>query len=85
MANEHLSAAQFEHQTALIVAVVSQDSGTLTVSKKTEYQDAQWSFTAPSEGREEEFQTPGRDPKKQKVGSIVSGDSVSNNPTGCPN
>ncbi|EAS27460.3 uncharacterized protein CIMG_10065 [Coccidioides immitis RS] len=85
MANEHLSDAQFEHQTASIVAVVSQVSDASTVSNKTEYQDAQWSFTAPIEGREEEFQTPGRDPKKQKVSSIVSGDSVSNNPTGCPN
>ncbi|OJD22997.1 hypothetical protein ACJ73_05654 [Blastomyces percursus] len=56
-----------------------------SVSNETEYQDAQWSFAAPIEGGQDEFQSLGRNPKKQRVGSIVSGDPVNNNPTGCLN
>ncbi|QVM08520.1 hypothetical protein D8B26_003209 [Coccidioides posadasii str. Silveira] len=84
VANKQLSDAQSQHQTASSVAV-SQDSDASTMSDETEYQDAQWSFAAPIEGGEEEFQTESRNPKKQRVDSIVSGDRVSNNPTGCPN
>ncbi|KAI1942731.1 hypothetical protein LOZ66_001137 [Ophidiomyces ophidiicola] len=51
-ANEHLSDAQLQNQTASSVAV----SDALTVPDETEYQDAQWSFAAPLEGGEEEFQ-----------------------------
>ncbi|OJD24959.1 hypothetical protein ACJ73_03671 [Blastomyces percursus] len=83
VANEHLSDAQSQRQTASLA--VSQDSDASTMSDETEYQDAQWSFAAPIEGGEEEFQTESRNPKKQRVDSIVSGDRVSDKPTGCPN
>nr|KMM68947.1 hypothetical protein CPAG_05270 [Coccidioides posadasii RMSCC 3488] len=63
VANKHLSDAQSQHQTASSVAV-SQDSD---ASNETEYQDAQWSFAAPIEGGEEEFQTESRNLKKQRV------------------
>ncbi|KMU81585.1 hypothetical protein CISG_09317 [Coccidioides immitis RMSCC 3703] len=43
------------------------ESDASSVSNETEYQDAQWSFAAPIEGGEDEFQSLGRNPKKQRM------------------
>lgn len=90
LANERHSEAESRHNsvsqqlTASDSAVTSDDSDTSTVSDQTEHQDVQWSFADPIADGEEESQTLRRI-KKQRVGSVVSGDAVGISPAGCPN
>ncbi|EEH46474.2 uncharacterized protein PADG_02572 [Paracoccidioides brasiliensis Pb18] len=57
-------------------ALTLDGSDVLTLSDETEYQDAQWSFADTTEEGGGESQILSRHSKKQRVGSIVQGDTA---------